>query len=100
MRNRAISLSDKPTDGLIGRKIGRTIVGVEDGWRKATVSAGPSVTNGCCSVVPVSWVPSEKSGSKGVTIILALAWMELVGLSRRCTKVTIPITAKQQQRHL
>jgi hypothetical protein len=110
-RNSASSLSDKP-DGTnpSGGKSGDTVGREEDRLWSAIISAsGSSITKGCCSAEK-SWFASGEFGSKGVTIICGPASMKSIekdridlGLDRssfrlrfllRCTKVTIPITAK------
>jgi hypothetical protein len=106
-RNRAISLSVKPTGtGGPCRKSGTTAGGEEDGrWSVTIATPGSPIAKGCCSVeIPKSWFASKEYGSKGVTIICGPAYTESVEkidlglerlhLRRRSTKVTIPITAK------
>jgi len=77
-RNRAISLSDKPT------------------------TFGSLVKNHCCAEVPGSSVARKEFGSKGVTICGSASMesfelgpgLDRLRLRRRFTKVRIPITAK------
>jgi hypothetical protein len=105
-RNRAISLLVKPVGiGATGRERGSTVGGVKDRRWRATISAsGSSVTKGWSIEIPESWVASKEFGSKGVTFVSGPAPTKLVEkdkmvvglarLRRRCTKATIPITAR------
>jgi len=108
-RNRAISLSDKPTGtGTTGRELGPG--DGEDRYWSGTISASEfPIIKGCCSAeILESWIVSEEFGSKGVTIKREPKSMEPfedkidVGLDlhlrRRFTKVTIQITAMMAAR--
>ena len=112
-RNRASSLSDEPAGaGATGRERGSTAGGEEDRCWSATISASESpITKGRCSAeIPESWDASLEFGSKGVTTGINCGstsmdsesvekdktdlGLDRLRLRRRCTKVTIPITAK------
>jgi hypothetical protein len=82
-RNRARSLSDKPTGTTRNPSCGKsgdTVGSEEDRRRSAIISAsGSPITEGCCSAeILESRVASEEFGSKGVTIICGPASMKSI----------------------